>query len=194
MSPGNIKTEYSRICLGRPLLITKQNGREWRVVVQEVILLRTKFVLGKLLRSAWGDGLLRIAFWVILLNKSKSKNNHKLLLASFCLGRQREYKPRISLWLSCSTCCGCTAQSWSDKLCCSYCRCSLHVASWLLILPSAICALSSLPTDPLSSACSSECLPWWLASNCCSLHLQLPSLLDWYCLPSDLIYRHLWSK
>ena len=117
------------------------------------------------------------------------------ILVCILLSRKTmEYMPRIRLWLSCSTCCDCTAQSWSDKLCCSYYRCSLCLAPWLLMLPSAVYTLSSLSTDRLSSACLSECLPWWLASNCCGLQLQLPSLLDWNCLPSDLIYSCLWSE
>ena len=98
-----------------------------------------------------------------------------------------EYTPMISLWFSCSACSGCTAKSRSDRLCCTYCRCSLYLAPWLLMLPSAIYALSSSPTDPLSSAHSSECLPRQFASNCCGLQLQLSSLLNWCCLPSDLV-------
>ena len=100
-----------------------------------------------------------------------------------------EYMPRISLWLSCSACCGYTAQSCSNKLCCSYCRCSLHLALWLLMLPSAICALSSLPPilSPLLT-CLNACLDYRPPTAAvCSYSFPVLQI-DVACL-LDLIYR-----
>jgi len=72
-----------------------------------------------------------------------------MLLASICLGRM-ESAPRFSQWLSCSACCGCTVRFWIGRLCCSYCRWILCVALWVLMLPSAVCALSSQCSSLLS--------------------------------------------
>lgn len=70
-----------------------------------------------------------------------------------------EYVPSIILWLRRISCCNFTVWSSSSMLCCSYCRCSLCLALWLLMLPTAVCTFSSLSTDPFSSAHSCKCLP-----------------------------------
>ena len=100
---------------------------------------------------------------------------------------------RFSLWLSCSAFCGCTVQFWIGRLCCSCYRWIPPLALWvlvlLLVLPCAVCALSSHPTAPLSSSHTSECLPWQQAFSDSGLQLQLPNLLSWYCLYMSLKWR-----
>ena len=84
-----------------------------------------------------------------------------MLLASICLGRM-ESAPRFSQWLSCSACCGCTVRFWIGRLCYSYCRWILCVALWVLMLPSAVCALSSQCSFLLSL---NAWVPWPKASS-----------------------------
>ena len=67
--------------------------------------------------------------------------------------------------------------------CCGFCRCTLWLLQWVLLLPSSVvCALSSPPTGPLDACLQSK------APICCRLQLQPPSLC-WVdvAMPSGLV-------
>ena len=106
----------------------------------------------------------------------------EVMKVQVCTQKTIEYTPWISLWLSCSACCGCTAQSWSNNLCCSCCRCSLHLAQWCwcfpllsvlflhfpLILSLLLAHLNTCLDDwpPTAVGCSYSFQAWWIDVAC----------------------------
>ena len=93
------------------------------------------------------------------------------LLASNERSREiMESAPWFGQWSSCSRCCGCAVRFWISRICCSCCWWILLLAQWVLMVLSAVCALS-----PLIPLLPSPLLTAWVPALIASIQWLRPA-------------------